>query len=268
MSSQPIGIFDSGIGGLTVALSVINALPNEQIIYYGDTANLPYGDKTVEEIQGYCEKICDFLLTHNCKVILMACNSASSAAYDHVVNYVKGKCHIINVIDPVVEHINAHYRGNKIGLIGTKQTVSSGVYAHKLGALNAYKEFNAVATPLLVPAIESDINHHELLVQILSTYLSDAALDDIEILILGCTHYPLIKDLINDFYKSRKQNVLLLDGAQSTTNTLIEFLNQEKINSESKKQNNFFFISKETSSFKKTSNILFGDCVNLELYTI
>src|SRR5690554_2013624 len=147
----PIGIFDSGIGGLTVAMAVKNILPNEKIIYFGDTAHLPYGEKSTASIQAYSIKIADVLLRAQCKLILIACNSASSAAFELVKAYVASKASVFNVIDPVVNYLREAHAGNKVGLIGTKQTVNSGLYHQKINALGEEIEFVALATPLLAP---------------------------------------------------------------------------------------------------------------------
>src|SRR3990167_10912981 len=122
-SSRPIGIFDSGIGGLTVAQALVEQLPHENIIYFGDTAHLPYGDKSTASIQAYSVKIAEMLLQQHCKLILIACHTASSAAYDLVNEYVDGKAVVMNMIDPIVQHVQHVYANKCIGLIGTKQTV-------------------------------------------------------------------------------------------------------------------------------------------------
>src|SRR5687767_15435011 len=127
LPSQPIGIFDSGIGGLTVAHAIKKLLPFENMIYFGDTAHLPYGDKSEAAIQAYSVKIADILLQKGCKVIVIACNSASSAAYELLKEYVRRDIHIINVIDPMVNYVNSHFQDKHVGLIGTKRTVQSGV---------------------------------------------------------------------------------------------------------------------------------------------
>lgn len=129
--NKPIGIFDSGIGGLTVARAVKDLLPKEAIVYFGDTANLPYGDKDAATIQVHALRICDFLLRRHCKVILMACNSAAAAAYDLVQVYVGKRAAVLNVIDPMVNHIGSQFKGQPIGLIGTRQTIQSGIYEKK-----------------------------------------------------------------------------------------------------------------------------------------
>ena len=123
----PIGIFDSGIGGLTVAKAIHQYFPNESIVYFGDTAHLPYGDKSEAAIQAYSIRIADLLLSMGCKVIVIACNSASSASYELLREYVDKQAHVINVIDPMVEFVATKLIGKHIGLIGTKRTVQSGI---------------------------------------------------------------------------------------------------------------------------------------------
>src|SRR5688572_21039174 len=144
---QPIGIFDSGIGGLTVAHAIKKLLPKENMIYFGDTAHLPYGDKSEAAIQAYSIRIANILLQKGCKVIVIACNSASSAAYELLKEYVRKDTHIINVIDPMVRWVAARCGGKRVGLIGTKRTVNSGVYARKIAEANKDIELRSLATP-------------------------------------------------------------------------------------------------------------------------
>lgn len=130
---QPIGVFDSGIGGLTVANAISKLLPNEQIIYFGDTAHLPYGDKSKELIRSYATTITNFLLHEkNCKAVVIACNTASAAAYEVLRDTYKGIAPVINVIDPMIEAVIADEEIKKVGVIATKTTISSGVYQEKL----------------------------------------------------------------------------------------------------------------------------------------
>jgi glutamate racemase len=131
-SSAPIGIFDSGIGGLTVAKAINDALPNEQLIYFGDTAHLPYGDKSEAAIQAFSIKIADVLLDKGCKAIVIACNSASSAAYLLLKEYLRDQAIVMNVIDPMVAWVGNQLGNKKVGLIGTKRTVQSNTSSRTL----------------------------------------------------------------------------------------------------------------------------------------
>src|SRR6185369_2929951 len=180
--SQPIGIFDSGIGGMTVAHAIKQLMPNENLIYFGDTAHLPYGDKSAAAIQAYSIKIADVLLKNNCKVIVIACNSASSAAYELLKEYVHQEVEVINVIDPMVSWIGEKYNQCNIGLIGTKRTVQSGIYSKKIEALDKKINLHALPTPLLVPMIEEGFFNNKISHDIIEEYLRDAILQDIEAL--------------------------------------------------------------------------------------
>src|SRR5260221_12231331 len=131
-AENPIGIFDSGIGGLTVAHAIRELMPHENMVYFGDTAHLPYGDKSEAAIQAYSVKIANVLLQKGCKVIVIACHSASSASYELLKEYVRQEAHVINMIDPMVEHIAKNFAGTTIGLIGTKRTVQSDIYSKKI----------------------------------------------------------------------------------------------------------------------------------------
>ena len=264
-SEQPIGIFDSGIGGLTVARAVTDLLPRENIIYFGDTAHLPYGDKSTATIQAYSVKICDMLLQQNCKVILMACHSASAAAYELVREYVASRAQVINVIEPTINHIREHYPKRHIGLIGTRQTIHSNIYKKKIDSLNLDIELSAVATPLLVPMIEEGFCQDQLSAQVIEMYLSLPELANIDALILGCTHYPLLKGLITEFYHNR---ISIIDAAEVTAIALKALLEYHDLLNRSKEGSRRFYISDHTASFAASTKIFFQEEVPLEHYPL
>ena len=199
MSNNPIGIFDSGIGGLTIAHSIRNNLPNESLIYFGDTKHLPYGEKSEQAIKDYSLKIAEFLKKNNCKAIIIACNSASSTAYYHIKKNINS-IPIYNVIDPIVSFISKKYFNKKIGVIGTKATIQSGIYEDKLLDKNSSLSVASLETPLLAPMIEEGFFNQEISSTIIKNYLNDKKLDKIDILVLACTHYPLIQNEIISFY--------------------------------------------------------------------
>ena len=150
-NNNPIGIFDSGIGGLTIARAIKRKLPNESLIYFGDTQHLPYGDKSSKSIVFFSEQIINFLRTKKCKAIIVACNSASSYLP------ISADCqNIFNVIDPVIKYLKK-FKKLKIGIIGTKATISSKVYFNKIKSLNRELSVEQMSTPLLVPMIEEGI---------------------------------------------------------------------------------------------------------------
>lgn len=184
-SNQPIGIFDSGIGGLTIAKEVVRQLPQESIVYFGDTAHLPYGDKSTAAIQAYSVKIAHLLLQQQCKLILIACNSASSAAYELVKEYVGKQALVIDVINPTISYLREHYANKTIGLIGTKQTVNSNIYKKKIDDLALNIHLKSYATPLLATTIEEGFTNNLVIESLLQEYLSHAELKGIDALILA-----------------------------------------------------------------------------------
>ena len=201
---QPIGLFDSGVGGLTVAHALHTLLPSEQLIYFGDTAHLPYGDKSKETIQQYSLGITDFLLEQDCKLILIACNSASSNAFEEVKAHVGSKAVVMNVIDPVVEQVcegKGESCSDSIGIIGTKATIDSGTYQDKIREKAPRVQVSSLATPLFVPMIEEGFVFDDISNAIIRSYLSRTELQGIDSLILGCTHYPIIRNQISRFLK-------------------------------------------------------------------
>lgn len=264
-SNSPIGIFDSGIGGLTVAYAVTQLLPNENIIYFGDTAHFPYGDKSTAAIQSYAVKISEMLLKQHCKVILIACNSASAAAYKLVKEYVGSRAKVINVIDPIVQYVGAEYPKGKVGLIGTKKTVSSNVYQRKIDKLNKGIIFKAFATPLLAPMIEEGYFNNAISNNIISNYLEDSSLEGIESLILGCTHYPLIKEEIKNHYKGE---VNVIDSSDIVANAVKEYLTSTHLLNENATPKHKFYVSDYTQSFAESTRLFFRQEVHLEMYPL
>jgi glutamate racemase len=266
MNNCPIGIFDSGIGGLTVAKSVTHLLPKESIIYFGDTAHFPYGDKSTAAIQAYSIKICDFLLQHQCKVILIACNSASTAAYELVKEYVGSRAKIFNVIDPTVTFVGQNFGGKTIGLIGTQQTVNSEVYKRKIESLGLNIQLKSLATRLLAPMIEEGFFDNTISESTIQTYLSDSTLADISALILACTHYPLILPQIERFYQ---KSVVVIDGSLKVAASLKEYLQTNNLEKETNEPSyRRFFVSDYTKSFENSTSMFFGQAIELELHKL
>lgn len=262
---QPIGIFDSGIGGLTVARAIVKLLPRENMIYFGDTAHLPYGDKSEAAIQAYSVKIAEVLLKKKCKVIVIACNSASSAAYELLREYVGKTVRIINVIDPMIELVSKQFEGRHIGLIGTKRTVQSGVYVRKINELNKNITVQSLATPLLVPMIEEGFFNNQISHEIIAQYLSDPALEGIEALILGCTHYPIIKEEIGSYYQN---NLNILDSSETVALALKEYLDDHGLLNETDGAEHHFLVSDYTESFEATARLFFRKSVSLEKHRL
>tara|TARA_B100001142_G_C14151682_1_gene584799 strand:- start:2 stop:799 length:798 start_codon:yes stop_codon:yes gene_type:complete len=259
MSKNPIGIFDSGIGGLTIAHAIKNKLPNESLIYFGDTKHLPYGEKSEQAIKDYSLKIAEFLKKNNCKAIIIACNSASSAAYYHIKKNINS-IPIFNVIDPIVSFISKKYFNKKIGVIGTKATIQSGIYENKILEKNSTLSVASLETPLLAPMIEEGFFNQEISSTIIKNYLNDKKLDKIDILVLACTHYPLIQNEIISFYNK----IDVIDSSKIIADYIHEELYKWKILNQANKARFNFIISNFTESFSKSANVFFKENISLE----
>lgn len=262
---QPIGVFDSGIGGLTVAHAIQKLLPNESMIYFGDTAHLPYGEKSEAAIQAYAIRIADVLIKKGCKVIVIACNSASSAAYELLTEYVRKDIKIINVIDPMIDLVSRNFPGKKVGLIGTKRTVQSGVYVRKIEELGKDIVVHSLATPLLAPMIEEGFFNNQISHEIIAQYLSDESLQSIEALILACTHYPLIKKEIGEYYKG---DLLVLDSSETVANALKNYLTNQDLVNDSDRNDHQFLVSDYTESFEAAARLFFKETVHLDKHPL
>jgi glutamate racemase len=261
---QPIGIFDSGIGGLTVARAIRTVLPNESLIYFGDTAHLPYGDKSEAAIQAYSIRIADVLLKKGCKVIVIACNSASSAAYELLKEYVR-VVKIINVIDPMIALVSRHYAHRHVGLIGTKRTVQSGVYARKLEEVNRGIVLHSLATPLLAPMIEEGFFNNQISHEIIAQYLADPELQPMDALILACTHYPLIKYEVSSYFD---HTTPILDSSEVVAEALKEYLTEQNLLNQNAPVQHHFLVSDYTESFEASTRIFFQEQVHLEKHPL
>jgi glutamate racemase len=207
----PIGIFDSGIGGLTVAQEVIRQLPHESVVYFGDTARVPYGPKSPDTVRRYSQEISDFLLTQGVKAIVIACNTATA----HALTMLRDRLSIpvIGVVDPGARAAVASSKSNRIGVIGTVGTIKSGAYERAIRALSPDAIITARACPLFVPLVEEGWNEHPAARLIAEEYLRPFAAADIDTLVLGCTHYPLLKALLADVLGPM---VRLIDSAEET----------------------------------------------------
>lgn len=254
-----IGIFDSGIGGLTVAREITKAMPHVSIFYFGDTAHLPYGDKSKQAIVHYSKKIGDFLVEQGCTHVVIACNTASAFAFDALKKHLYGRAFVYNVIDPVVQYVTSQITFNHIGVIGTKGTISSRIYPRKIQKQQANIKVSSLATPLLAPMIEEGFFNNKISKTIIDNYLSKKELQHIESLILACTHYPLIKETVESYYKGK---VHIIDSAYIVAQSL-----KEKLKPLKPKANNVgkptFFVSDYTQSFQESAQTFFGSKIKL-----
>lgn len=259
--NSPIGIFDSGIGGLTVANAIRKVLPHENMIYFGDTAHMPYGDKSSEAIKYYSLKIGKFLQAKGCKAIVIACNTASSLGFADLKEFLGDSVPILNVIDPVVEFCSAQQHYKNIGVIATKATIKSDVYATKLEATIDNIKVQSLATPLLAPMIEEGFFENNISKTIINAYLSSPKLKNIDCLILACTHYPLIRKEIEEYFDSK---VEILNTAEIVADDVKRKLTElEILNTSTEKPKYQFFVSDKTSSFEHSTQLFFEDKISL-----
>jgi glutamate racemase len=260
VKKQPIGIFDSGVGGLTVAQAIKQILPSESIIYFGDTAHLPYGDKSAEAITSYSKRITEFLLEHNSKAVLIACNTASASAFETLKKDFGDRAILIDVIDPVVDYL-ATRKFKKIGVIGTKRTISSGTYEKKIREVSPSTIVTSLATPLLVPMIEEGFIFDDISNAIIRSYLSNESLTGIQGLILGCTHYPIIKNQISKIFNF---NVEVVDSARIVAMKMRETLEVKNLLNDTGKVKDQFYVSDYTDYFEKIAKMFFEGEINLQ----
>lgn len=205
-----IGVFDSGIGGLTVVRALLDRLQGRDLIYLGDTARTPYGSKSSHTIKKYCLNNSRFLVSHGASVIVIACNTASSYAYDTVKRHFDVP--VFEVIGPGSELAVQKSRSLRIGVIGTRATIASGIYEKRITAIAPQAKVFAVPCPLLVPLVEEGWLHKPETAMIVRKYLAGLKTKQIDTLILGCTHYPVLRDLIHRKIGSR---ITLVDSAEA-----------------------------------------------------
>src|SRR5947208_6311381 len=184
---RPIGVFDSGIGGLTVVKALRELLPNEDIFYLGDTARVPYGGKSATTVERYSLEMADMLLEENVKLVVIACNSASAVALGRLEQTLSVP--VIGVIKPGAQAAVAATRNDHIGVIGTRATIKSGAYERELRALNPDIRISVCACPLLVPLIEEGLLNDEVTDRVIARYLDPMITEGIDTLVLGCAHY-------------------------------------------------------------------------------
>lgn len=246
--SQPIGVFDSGIGGLTVVKELNNIIPSEDIIYFGDTARLPYGSKSSKLVTRYSLENAIFLNSKKVKIIVIACNTASAASSDFLKNFIR--LPVIGVIECGASVSVKLTRNKRVGVIGTKSTISSRAYSNAIKQLDPEIEVFEVPTPLLVHLVEENWIDKKITQDILKEYLLPLIENDIDTLILGCTHYPLLKKQIH----SIAEDILLIDSSEEIARLVSNTLKELNILTETTKSGTTtVFLSDLHPEFQKWS---------------
>lgn len=252
LNNRPIGIFDSGLGGLTVLKEIRRMLPKEDLVYFGDTARVPYGTKSPLTVKKFASEISVWFKSLNVKAIVVACNTVSSIALKDVAKF--SKVPVIGVIKPgAIEAAGVAVSGN-IAVIGTTATVNSRAYEKELKRINpSFKVFQK-ACPLLVPLVEEGWADKKIADDIISQYLSELKEKKHGVLILGCTHYPILKKKISSFLPGYK----IIDSAESVAKFLKEELYAKSMLSDRRRGKETFVVSDAPEKFKSLANKLLG----------
>lgn len=250
--TAPIGVFDSGVGGLTVAREIMRNLPNEDIVYFGDTARVPYGSKSKDNIIRYSRQIIHFLQTKGVKAIVIACNTASALALETVKD--EFDLPIIGVVEPGARAALAVTETKKIGVIGTEATVRSSMYEKIIQEIEPNVSVTAKACPLFVPLVEEGFKKHPVTDEIIDYYLSSFKDSDIDALILGCTHYPLLRSKIRAYVGEK---ITLVNPAYETAmdlKSILQNMDLENPNAEGEHGSYSFYVSDAADKFKQFAN--------------
>ncbi len=270
-AGSPIGVFDSGVGGLTVVKEIMHQMPNEKIVYFGDTARVPYGSKSKDTVTRFSRQIVRFLETFDVKTIVVACNTASAYALEELEK--ESPIPIIGVVKPGAKAAVDVTRNGKIGVIATEATISSGIYNEYITKLNKDVTIYGKACPLFVPLVEEGLLEDPVTDEIARRYLTELIDLDIDTLILGCTHYPLIRSTLG---KIMGKEVSLVNPAYETALELKELLEDRGLLNDRHPalgENQYrFFVSDKAEKFKTFANsiikygILSAKTVNIEQY--
>lgn len=271
INQAPIGVFDSGIGGLTVAREIMHQLPNEKIVYFGDTARVPYGSKSQDTVIKFSRQIVRFLRTENVKAIVVACNTASAYAIDTLEKELD--IPVIGVVKPGATTAANTTKNHRIGVIATEGTIGSGIYQQFISELDSKCQVFGKPCPLFVPLIEEGLWEDPVTDEIAKRYLAELIDIDIDTLIMGCTHYPLIRHTLQRIVGDQ---VTLVNPAYETARALAELLNEHGIANDTHpelgSEQYRFFVSDGADKFRQFANsiikygILSAKIIDIEKY--
>jgi len=254
MNAKPIGVFDSGIGGLTVVHALSARLPHENIVYFGDTARVPYGPKSPQVVRDYAAQDADFLMSRDVKMVVIACNTVSSVALDVVQK--KARVPVVGMILPGAEAAVAASRGRRGGVIGTRATVNSNAYTHAIRQLNPDIQVFARECPLFVPLAEEGWVEHRVTDLVAKEYLFPLTLEKIDTLILGCTHYPLLRAAIQ---AAIGEGVTLIDSGEAAAGVVERVLEERGLRNPSPHMPHLqFFVSDVPARFGEIGERFLG----------
>jgi glutamate racemase len=254
MNKAPLGVFDSGIGGLTVARALFERLPHESIIYFGDTARVPYGPKSPDTVRRYSGEILNYLLGRGVKAVVVACNTSTA----HALPYLKERSSVpvVGVIDPGARAAVGATRTGIIGVIGTAGTIASGAYERAITALRPEARVHSQACPLFVPLVEEGWFEHPAAELIAREYLAPLQRAKVDVLVLGCTHYPLLKPLLA---RVMGPDVTLVDSAAETATAVSRELERLDLLSNGGGHEHRFVVSDDEPHFRKVGAVFLGE---------
>ncbi len=268
--TAPIGVFDSGVGGLTVVREIIRQLPDENIVYFGDTARVPYGSKSKNTIIRFSEQIIRFLKTKQVKAIVIACNTASALALDAVRD--EFDVPILGVVIPGARAAVDATTNGKVGVVGTEATVQSGMYTKVIQEMNPEIEVIEKACPLFVPLVEEGFKEHHVTQEVIDYYLDSMKKTDIDAMILGCTHYPLLRSKIRAYMGEKIQIVNPAYETAMDLRKLLKEMDMENDGTVTAASRYEFFVSDAAEKFRKFANTVMPfdvpetNVVNIEEY--
>jgi glutamate racemase len=254
MDNRPIGFFDSGLGGLTCISPLMKKLPEERIIYFGDTARTPYGSKAVSTIKTFSTQIADFLVHHNVKMIVIACNTVSATSLNHLRDRYPD-VPILGIIQPAAEAVaDKCSASDRIGVIGTKVTIASHTYKNLIGTLNSHLNIFETPCPAFVPLIEEGIIENDIMDLTIHHYMDDFILENrINTIVLGCTHYPLIRANLERIYP----DLTIINPSEEIVDSIHEILCEKNMLAENSDFENVFYASDLSENFVRMIDRIF-----------
>lgn len=253
MPERAIGIFDSGVGGLTVLKALLRVLPDEQLLYLGDTARVPYGTKSPSTVLRYALEAAEFLMQHRVKMLVVACNTASAVAVEAIEQ--RFSLPVVGVIEPGARKAAAVTRNRRVGVIGTEGTIRSGAYSRAIHAVDPAIEVFAAPCPLFVPLAEEGWADHEVAYLAAREYLAPLIGQHIDTLVLGCTHYPLLKKTLQRLLGPQVQ---LIDSAEEIARLVASMLGERDVLRRSGALQPRYFVTDESTRFERVGGAFVG----------
>lgn len=260
MSNQYIGVFDSGMGGLTVVKSILELLPNENIVYFGDTAHLPYGTKSEKQIKAYAKADVEFLSKFDMKSLVIACNTADAVASSSLKEIFAYP--IYGVIQPASKKAVEESQNKRIGIMATSATVNSGAYTKAIGEYCPEAKVFSLACPLLVPLVENGRydKDDEVVKLVLKDYIDELLKHDVDTIVLGCTHYPLLEEAI----QSIVPDIKIISSSYACASALKEGLEKEGLLEHNDDPKHHYYVSDDVKHFGEMAHLFFGSQLNGE----